>query len=176
LYGIGIVEKDYGLTLRPLTIKFLNSEVRQSFERNGLWNKESEDSDVLANNCKKLISHLPLNNSPILEGVPLLPPLPTENDMVEEMLDSLFGEVNGSNIHIREAFKMGYNKAKESFIYTEADMSKAIDMAQEIEAVPYTDDYGSVYSPSEIMDEINQPKLPVAFAQQGDTWQGRYLY
>jgi hypothetical protein len=63
--------------------------------------------------CQKIIAHLPLNGAPVLDGVDLLPPLPTENDMMEELLDSIFGEANGSNIHIREAYRMGYNKAKE---------------------------------------------------------------
>jgi len=32
------------------------------------------------NNCKKIIAHLPLNGAPVLDGVPLLPPLPQEDD------------------------------------------------------------------------------------------------
>ena len=35
---------------------------------------------------KKVIAHLPLNNSSILEGVPILPPLPDEEDFDEKLL------------------------------------------------------------------------------------------
>ena len=36
---------------------------------------------------KKVVAHLPLNNTPRLEGVPLLPPLPSGEDYVEKLFD-----------------------------------------------------------------------------------------
>lgn len=66
--------------------------------------------------CKKIIAHLPLNGSPILEGVPLLPPI---KDDAEELAKE---EINydGMNFIItnytRSGFIIGYNKAKEKFL------------------------------------------------------------
>lgn len=73
---------------------------------------------------KKIIAHLPLNSSPILEGVDLLPTI--EDDV--EQLANIFS--NGFQLHLkldtvkalREGFKEGYNKAREKFCYTEDDM------------------------------------------------------
>jgi hypothetical protein len=65
---------------------------------------------------KVIIAHLPLNGSPILEGVPLLPPI---KDDAEELAKE---EINydGMNFIItnytRSGFIIGYNKAKEKFL------------------------------------------------------------
>jgi hypothetical protein len=84
------------------------------------------------NEAKKIIAHLPLNNSPILEGVPLLPPL--EDD---------------------EAI----NKAKEKYKYTEEDLRNAIDMARKF---PYiTKGEIKFNTPiDEIIKSLQQPKMP----------------
>jgi hypothetical protein len=82
----------------------------------------------LPNNFKKIIAHLPLNNSPILEGVDLLPPL---EDDVEKLAEEEYREFPHSpkdktdwhynrDVHCfkkRKAFIKGYNKAKET-LYT----------------------------------------------------------
>jgi hypothetical protein len=62
---------------------------------------------------KKIIAHLPLNNSPILEGVDLLPPL--EDDEVEKLAYKYNPVMKLDNEFIRSAFKAGYNKAKEKY-------------------------------------------------------------
>jgi len=56
---------------------------------------------------QKVISHLPLNNSPILEGVPELPPL--EDDSFN---DIHFGHLRNVDI---DSFYKGYIKAKEKY-------------------------------------------------------------
>jgi hypothetical protein len=63
--------------------------------------------------CKKIIAHLPLNNSPILDGVDLLPPL--EDDEVEKLAYKYNPVMKLDNEFIRSAFKAGYNKAKEKY-------------------------------------------------------------
>jgi hypothetical protein len=129
-------------------------------------------------NYKKVIAHLPLDDAPDLKGVDLLPPLPTKNDMIEEMLDSLFGEVNGSNIHIREAFKMGYNKAKENYKYTEEDMKKAIAFGVSVrDQGLHLDQF--IYD--KFFQQLKLPELPVAFecvSRQPyyKVWAGNYIY
>ena len=78
--------------------------------------------------CPKIIAHLPLNNSPVLEGIDLLPAL---EDGVEEA-EKAFTEV--LDIETKQVYdKMfldatehgfikGYNKAKEKYKYTEEDI------------------------------------------------------
>jgi hypothetical protein len=112
--------------------------------------------------CKKIIAHLPLNNSPILEGVPLLPPI--EDDV--EKLANKWAIDNAditmeSNSALNKGFKGGYNKAKEKYKYTEEDMRIAIQQAF-LCGVERLEDFGKVESM--IIGNIQQPKLPVAFA------------
>ena len=93
---------------------------------------------------KKIIAHLPLNGSPILEGVDLLPPYSRhQEDGVKELAELKYPVImrpNGRtlagrhydvdvNYSERSAYKYGYNKAREKYKYTEEDMRKAIDMA-----------------------------------------------
>ena len=74
---------------------------------------------------KKIISHLPLNGSPILEGVDLLPPYYRhQEDGVGELAEEVYGK--GVNHDYEEGFVDGYSKAREKYKYTEEDMRKAI--------------------------------------------------
>jgi hypothetical protein len=68
-----------------------------------------------------VISHLPLNNSPILEGVDLLPPLEDDVEKLADEISKKHGFPERVTIS-RESFKSGYNKAKEKYKYTEEDM------------------------------------------------------
>ena len=83
--------------------------------------------------CKKLISHLPLNNSPVLEGVSLLPPL--EDD---------------------EAI----NKAKEKYKYTEEDIMKAVVFGYRQNGRNGHIDHEEE---RDFIQSLQQPKMPVAF-------------
>jgi hypothetical protein len=109
--------------------------------------------------CKKIIAHLPINkiiahlpiNAPILEGVPLLPPL-------EDEIEKLAKEEILYNDQKRAWWKQGYNKAKEKYQFTLEDMRKAIDMARK------RDEYLEWEWHSEkIIQSLQQPKYPVAF-------------
>jgi hypothetical protein len=79
-------------------------------------------------NCKKIIAHLPLNNSPILEGVPLLPSL--EDDVEKMAKDYLFNDYqNHFNVKtsdeqfgVFKGYMNGYNKAREKYKFTEEDV------------------------------------------------------
>jgi hypothetical protein len=83
----------------------------------------------------KIIAHLPLNGSPILEGVDLLPPYSRhQEDGLDEFELFLNREVefNLCPKDIIERIKWYYQtyfKPKEKYKYTEEDMRKAIDMA-----------------------------------------------
>jgi hypothetical protein len=113
---------------------------------------------------KKVISHLPLNEAPILEGVPLLPPLEDDDKEVWEQglgaelqklpytkhLDD--GQYNaGQLVGFEIGATWGYNKAKEKYKYTEEDLRKAIRMCK------------GEFTIEEIIQSLQQPKMPVAF-------------
>jgi hypothetical protein len=144
------------------------------------WNKH----------CKKIIAHLPLNNSPILDGVDLLPPL---EDEVEKLADEIVGDsiyYEEDRVNLSDGidlFMLGYNKAKEKYKYTEEDMRIAIQQAF-LSGVERLEDFGKVESM--IIGNIQQPKMLVAFEHEntirpdtGDLlkeapaqWVGRYIY
>ena len=80
---------------------------------------------------KKIIAHLPLNNSPILEGVDLLAPLETEDfnptgEYTKEYMSSLIFDGKSFVSDVLLATRVGYNKAKEKYKYTEEDMREAM--------------------------------------------------
>jgi hypothetical protein len=110
---------------------------------------------------KKITAHLPLNNSPVLEGVDLLPPYSRHQENgVEEYAEScnqLYKE------WLITGYKSGYNKAKEKYKYTEEDLRKVIDMARE--TLEYDENRGWYNTKSEdkIIQSLQQPKMPVAF-------------
>ena len=108
---------------------------------------------------KKIIAHLPLNNSPILEGVDLLPPLKQEDDVDE--LAKEYGESIG-NKDGTSAFdyKRGYNKAKEKYKYTEEDIRMAV---RDGSAMGEVNDEEYEEYVKWIIQSLSQPKMPVAF-------------
>ena len=113
--------------------------------------------------CKKIIAHLPLNGSPILEGVALLPPL---EDDVEKLADDLYPiqieDDWDKNKQYRDEFIEGYNKAKEKYKYTEEQMKRIYEKgysagrnelnSRESDKIKY--DY---------IQSLSQPKMPVGF-------------
>ncbi len=127
--------------------------------------RKCEDTNWNFTHCKKIIVHLPLNGAPVLEGVPLLPRLPKEDDVdywIHETVSSLKDEhtIKTSSI----CLKAGYNKAKEKYKYTEEDLRDAIRMAQEQELVKYTDnEYRYTHSEMDIIKSLQQLKYPIAF-------------
>ena len=115
---------------------------------------------------QKVISHLPLNNSPILEGVILLPPL-------EDELDKIAREYEITTGGFPISFKAGYNKAKEKYKYTEEDIENAFNSGRGYGNPEHTKDLNS------FIQSLQQPKIPVAFLEKGSyngTWIGEYIY
>jgi hypothetical protein len=85
------------------------------------------------NMYKNVTAHLPLNGSPILEGVDLLPPYSRHQEDGHEDAVIRFKE-SYSKFGVTDfelsAFSVGYLQAREKYKYTEEDMRKAIDMAR----------------------------------------------
>lgn len=105
---------------------------------------------------KKVIAHLPLGNSPILEGVPLLPPLEQEDDEkilfaneIENMLEYDRGRWYGRI--------EGYNKAKDKYKFTDEDIENAFNSGRGY-GVP--DDIKDLNS---FIQSLSQPKMPTYF-------------
>jgi hypothetical protein len=126
----------------------------------GEWWDEEELSTT-----KKIIFHLPLNNSPVLEGVDLLPPIEHDIDSwINETIKNLDDEHTSKTAYM--CLKAGYNKAKEKYKYTEEHLRKAIDMAR----MNYDEEGFTInaFTEYEIIKSLQQPKMPVGFECESD--------
>jgi hypothetical protein len=102
---------------------------------------------------KKITKHLPLNNAPILEGVPLLPPL--EDD--ESICPYPEEKQNAVDWH------NGYNKAKEKYKYTEEDLRDAYDRGLnniDSDGCPIDKPSDDI---NDFIQSLQQPKYPIGF-------------
>ncbi len=136
----------------------------------------------------KVLAHLPLNGAEHLEGVDLLPPIPKEQYDIEQMAIehsvselSMYPETSSTltesevlrlrsliEAHSYRGFKKGCNKAKETYKYTEEDMQRSLlKMAQKcreemnLSLSSYVNNISK--NSDEIIQSLNQPKLPIAF-------------
>jgi hypothetical protein len=107
--------------------------------------------------CKLIIAHRPLTDSPILEGVPLLPEFSKEDDVAELAFKTYpFGNSE------RNALITGYNKAKETYKYTEDDLIAVWNVAFE-EGVSLDDEINDPVSFKDVIQSLQQPKRPKYF-------------
>jgi len=105
---------------------------------------------------KKVIAHLPLNNSPILEGVPLLPPLEQEDEAICPYPESKQNAVDWYN---------GYSKAKEKYKYTDKDMREAMWEIDRLRTTNLkTEDFKRLVD--NYIQSLSQPKMPIGFECQ----------
>jgi hypothetical protein len=105
-------------------------------------------------------AHLPLNNSPILEGVDLLPPLEDEVDKLSADYTEEWCSKRKVDVYIHDAFKAGYNKAKEKYKYTEEDLIKVWKACLDFNK-PAGSDSGINFE--DFIQSLPKTKLPVAF-------------
>ena len=120
--------------------------------------------------CKLIIAHRPLTDAPILEGVPLLPEFSQDND-VEDLAKDVYqylgpelvkSEQNRHTDILRYGFKAGYNKAKETYKYTEDDLIAVWNVAFE-EGVSLDDEINDPVSFKDVIQSLQQPKRPEYF-------------
>jgi hypothetical protein len=102
---------------------------------------------------KKIISHLPFNNLPILEGVPLLSPL---EDDVEKLAHEEYPESDWDDSH-RSGFKAGYYTARYKHKYTEEDLLRLLYWADSDERLVQGEKF------SDFLQSLQKPKIPFAF-------------
>jgi len=113
-----------------------------------------------------VIGHLPLNNAPTLEGVPLLPPLEDdEYDFAEIFYNICKATIEHFDDWV-EAKEYNKSKAKEKYKYTEEDMREALSESFKASQEGYN------ITCDEIIQSLQQPKLPIAF----DTETKQYIY
>ena len=129
-----------------------------------VYKQETDKIFPKFNGAKKIIAHRPLTDTPVLEGVPLLPEFTQEND-VEEVSNTLFRDKidNLEEIHSDYilGFQEGHRKAKETYKYTEEDLRNAFlegnKYPQESKLLP--DFYlGNFYN--RFIESLQQPKRP----------------
>jgi hypothetical protein len=141
------------------------------FRTKNLFQDEGEDV-LCCNGDMNIIAHLPLNNSPILEGVDLLPPL--EDDEVDKLAYKYNPVMKLDNDFIRAGFKAGYNKAKEKYNKNLIDWIDNISnsifalQASQIELKMLEQFKKKVQS-------LQQPKIPFGFEREIKKTKGRLM-
>jgi hypothetical protein len=108
---------------------------------------------------KKIIAHRPLNNALYLDGVDVLPEI--QDEEVEKLAEESYGE-GVCGLQIKKGYIKGYNKAKETYKYTEEDLRKAIEFGQGMEL------WKEEEQTDKFIQSLNQPKLPIAFECETD--------
>jgi len=121
------------------------------------WNKEYPSQVYkrhhynTSSDYKKIIAHLPLNGSPILEGVDLLPPYSRhQEDGVEELAYNSCQYSDVESYSCEVGFIKGYNKAREKYKYTEEDVWKAIVISKS------PNEYGDYLTINDIIQSLHQ--------------------
>jgi len=149
-----IYTNDYALTVSDEKIKDVRLYKGKYHLEDGLTINKFPNYLTDLGACKLIIAHRPLTDAPILEGVPLLPEFSQEDAVVELALRTYpFGNSE------RNALITGYNKAKETYKYTEEDLRKAIDMA----TTRRHEDTVLFFRSDEIIQSLQQPKRPKYF-------------
>jgi hypothetical protein len=129
--------------------------------RKNIFQDEGEDIHCCMGDIR-IIAHLPLNNSPVLQGVDLLPPLEDDVEKLAEEFKSSYKKVGVTDYEV-SSFIVGYNKAKEKYKYTEEDLREALfevlNTSKEECCATHTKD--SIVR--RVIKSLQQPKIPDAF-------------
>jgi hypothetical protein len=152
-----IYTDDYALIVSDEHIKDVRPHKGKYHLEDGLTINKFPDYLTDLGACKLIIAHRPLTDAPILEGVPLLPEFKKEDDVVELALRTYpFGNSE------RNALITGYNKAKETYKYTEDDLIAVWNVAFE-EGVSLDDEINDPVSFKDVIQSLQQPKRPEYF-------------
>lgn len=116
-----------------------------------------EKGDIIDQDDMFIIAHLPLNGSLVLEGVDLLPEIPSEG---EELANELTSHLSFPEER-KHGFIQGYNRAKEKYEFTGEDMI-SFALSYHNEQGLSVDNWGKDLF-LEWRKKLAQYKLPVAF-------------
>ena len=190
-----IYTEHYAFIVSDEEIKEGDFNVPSDFDRTSdISITSKEDLEVVNdkfNGYKKVIAHRPLTNTPILEGVPLLPEFSEENSIKDYSLDTAkefaLNHFNGLEskfpkggyitiksildvlkIGVECGHKFGLKQAKETYKYTEEDMIKCV-----VAHAKYTDSlrngrpnfsmWISSHQGKSFLQSLQQPKRPKYF-------------
>ena len=136
----------------------------------------------LKSSCKKVIAHLPFDDSQIIPGLDLLPEIKFEEDDIEKLgLERAIEKrcyLNALQTHriateIISAVSYGYNTAREKYKHTRADLFKAIELArQKVAGV-------DKYSQEDILRQLYVADNPIGFikdSEKNGVWMGKYIF
>ena len=152
-----IYTDDYALIVSDEHIKDVRPHKGKYHLEDGLTINKFPDYLTDLGACKLIIAHRPLTDAPILEGVPLLSEFSQEDAVVELALRTYpFGNSE------RNALITGYNKAKETYKYTEDDLIAVWNVAFE-EGVSLDDEINDPVSFKDVIQSLQQPKRPEYF-------------
>ena len=154
-----IYTDDYALIVSDEHIKDVRPHKGKYHLEDGLTINKFPDYLTDLGACKLIIAHRPLTDAPILEGVPLLPEFSQEDDVKQLSLEMGLEFYVGGNYDFENGVRKGYNKAKETYKYTEEDLRKAIDMA----TTRRHEDTVLFFRSDEIIQSLQQPKRPKYF-------------
>jgi hypothetical protein len=104
----------------------------------------------------KIIAHLPLNNSPILEGVPLLPLLKVEDDVFTDAQEYAIESGSPNKEARRKGYVDGYNKAIEKYKFTEEDAKYLFECGRNFQI-------NADITFTVAREHLSQPKIPTHF-------------
>jgi len=158
----------YALIVSDEKMKKGDFNVPSDFDRTSdISITSEEDLEVVNdrfNGYKKIIAHRPLSDAPILKGVPLLPEF-DESNKVEKLAYKWFVTADKKNTIFDlgwvNIFTAGYNKAKETYKYTEEDIQKAFIAGEErIINKPNSSELDDF---TNFIQSLQQPKRPKYF-------------
>ena len=160
-----IYTDDYALIVSNEEMKKGDFNVPSDFDRTSdISITSEEDLEVVNdrfNGYKKIIAHRPLIDAPILKDVPLLPEFGKEDDVKKISLEMGKEFYIGGNYDFENGVRKGYNKAKETYKYTEADIQKAFIAGEErIINKPNSSELDDF---TNFIQSLQQPKRPKYF-------------
>ncbi len=158
-----IYTNDYALIVSDEEIKKYNFVFNPIYKTLYQW-IENADIHFDRIDAKKVIAHHPLKDAPILEGVPWLPKFSQEEDVEDLALAYSSSKecvnpegYSDKQVGLLHGFIDGYNKAKETYKYTEENLRECCSLI--FNALGVGDDITT----DEIIQHIQQPKRPKYF-------------
>jgi len=156
--------KDYALIVSDEKIEKYDYVFNPIYKTLYQW-IENADIHFDRIDAKKVIAHRPLTDAPILEGVPLLPEFSQEDSNKElyfqKQVMNPYTTGGQSYTAYEKGFIDGYNKAKETYKYTEEDLRRLVNSVTEFLSHHEPDEFNDWFEAK--IQILQQPKRPQYF-------------
>ena len=156
--------KDYALIVSDEKIEKYDYVFNPIYKTLYQW-IENADIHFDRIDAKKVIAHRPLTDAPILEGVPLLPEFSQEDSNKElyfqKQVMNPYTTGGQSYTAYEKGFIDGYNKAKETYKYTEEDLRRLVNSVTEFLSHHEPDEFNDWFEAK--IQILQQPKRPKYF-------------